>query len=139
MNLSLLEDHCLFLRFLCPDDFILTSHFRAEEKLQQNFDLVYSFWEDDIFDTTSWGWAVPSSFKLEVMVEAVVKVSSWRYNKCWSSTNIPGWWWWLGGLWSNETKLIHISTQVEVVFGVWLDIVLKINFHGWVGGWIKWE
>ena len=32
----------------------------------------------------------------------------------------------------NKTKLIHISTQVEVVFEVWLDIVLKINFHGWV-------
>ena len=33
----------------------------------------------------------------------------------------------------NKTKLIHISTQVEVVFEVWLEIVLKINFHGWVG------
>ena len=36
----------------------------------------------------------------------------------------------------NKTKLIHISTQVEVVFEVWLEIVLKINFHGWVGGWV---
>ena len=26
---------------------------------------------------TSWGWAVPSSVKLEVIVEVVVKVSSW--------------------------------------------------------------
>ena len=39
----------------------------------------------------------------------------------------------MGGLWSNKTKLIHISTQVEVVFEVWLEIVLQINFHGWVG------
>ena len=42
-------------------------------------------------------------------------------------------WWWLGGLRLNKTKLMHISTQVEVVFEVWLEIVLKINFHGWVG------
>ena len=41
----------------------------------------------------------------------------------------------MGRLWLNKTKLIHISTQVEVVFEVWLEIVLKINFHGWVGGW----
>ena len=34
----------------------------------------------------------------------------------------------------NKTKLIHISTQVKVVFEVWLEIVLKINFHRWVGG-----
>ena len=26
---------------------------------------------------TSWGWVVPSSVKLEVIVEVVVKVSSW--------------------------------------------------------------
>ena len=47
----------------------------------------------------------------------------------------------MGGLWLNKTKLIHISTQVEAVFEVWLEIVLKINFHGWVGvdGRIKWE
>ena len=37
----------------------------------------------------------------------------------------------------NKTKLIHISTQVEVVFEVWLEIVLKINFHGWVAGSIE--
>ena len=36
----------------------------------------------------------------------------------------------------NKTKLIHISTRVEVVFEVWLEIVLKINFHRWVGGWV---
>ena len=42
----------------------------------------------------------------------------------------------MGGLWLNKTKLIHISTQVEAVFEVWLEIVLKINFHGWVGGWL---
>ena len=28
-------------------------------------------------EKTSWGWAVPSSVKLEVIVEVVVKVSSW--------------------------------------------------------------
>ena len=31
----------------------------------------------------------------------------------------------------------YISTQVEVVFEVWLEIVLKINFHGWVAGSIE--
>ena len=36
----------------------------------------------------------------------------------------------------NKNKLIHISTQVEVVFEVWFDIVLKINFHRWVGEWV---
>ena len=36
----------------------------------------------------------------------------------------------MGGLWLNKTKLI-----VEAVFEVWLEIVLKINFHRWVGGW----
>ena len=36
-----------------------------------------------------------------------------------------------------KTKLIHISTQVEVVFEVWLEIVLKINFQGWVAGSIE--
>ena len=47
----------------------------------------------------------------------------------------------LGGCWLDKTKLILISTQVEVVVEVWLEKVLKINFHGWVGvgGWIKWE
>ena len=40
----------------------------------------------------------------------------------------------MGGLWLNKTKLIQISTQVEAVFEVWLEIVLKINFHGW--GWV---
>ena len=50
-----------------------------------------------------------------------------------------------GGRWSNKTKLILISTQVEVLVEVGLEKVLKINFHGWVGvggwlaGWIKWE
>ena len=43
----------------------------------------------------------------------------------------------MGGLWLNKTKLIHISTQVEAVFEVWLEIVLKINFHGWVAGSIE--
>ena len=33
----------------------------------------------------------------------------------------------MGGLWLNKTKLIHISTQVEAVFEVWLEIVLKID------------
>ena len=37
----------------------------------------------------------------------------------------------------NKTKLIHISTQDEVVFEVWLEIVLKLNFHGWVAGSIE--
>ena len=37
----------------------------------------------------------------------------------------------------NKTKLIHVSTQVDVVFEVWLEIVLKINFHGWVAGSIE--
>ena len=32
---------------------------------------------------------------------------------------------------------MHISTQVEVVFEVWLEIVLKINFYGWVAGSIE--
>ena len=30
--------------------------------------------------------------------------------------------------------IVLISTQVEVVVEVWLEKVLKINFHGWVGG-----
>ena len=33
----------------------------------------------------------------------------------------------------DKTKSILNSTQVEVVVGVWLEKVLKINFHGWVG------
>ena len=38
----------------------------------------------------------------------------------------------------DKTKLILISTQVEVVVEVGLEKVLKINFHGWVGlgGWL---
>ena len=50
-----------------------------------------------------------------------------------------------GGRWSNKTKLILISTQVEVLVEVWLEKVLKLNFDGWLagggwlGGWIKWE
>ena len=39
----------------------------------------------------------------------------------------------------KKMKLLLISTQVEVVVKVGLEKVLKINFHGWVGGWIKWE
>ena len=52
---------------------------------------------------------------------------------------------WLGGWVLDFTRLMLISTQVEVVVEVWLEKVLKINFHrwvdgwGWVGGWIKWE
>ena len=43
----------------------------------------------------------------------------------------------MGG-WSDKTKLILISTQVEDVVEVWSEKVLKINFHGWVGvgGWL---
>ena len=35
-------------------------------------------------------------------------------------------------------KLVLISTQVEVVVAVGLEKVLKINFHGWVGGVAGW-
>ena len=57
---------------------------------------------------------------------------------------------WLGKG-SDKMKLLLSLTQVEVVVEVWLENVLKINFHGWVGwggwvsgwagvgGWIKWE
>ena len=47
-----------------------------------------------------------------------------------------------GGLWlSDKMELVSISTEFEVVVEVWLEKVLKRNFHGWVGvgGWIKWE
>ena len=41
----------------------------------------------------------------------------------------------LGGCWLDKTKLIIlISTQVEDVVKVWSEKVLKMNFHGWVGG-----
>ena len=50
------------------------------------------------------------------------------------------------GVWKlDKVDLILISTQGEVVFEVGLENVLKINFHGWVGGggwvcgWSKWE
>ena len=43
-------------------------------------------------------------------------------------------WWWLDGWWSDKTILVLISTQVKVVVEVGLGKVLKINFHGWVGG-----
>ena len=34
-------------------------------------------------------------------------------------------------------ELVFISTQFEVVVEVWLEKVLKRNFHGWVvGGWL---
>ena len=38
----------------------------------------------------------------------------------------------------DKTKLILISTQVEVVAEVGLEKVLKINFYRWVGvgGWL---
>ena len=52
---------------------------------------------------------------------------------------VVGWVVVLGGCWLDKTKLILISTQVEDVVEVWSEKVLKINFHGWVGGWIKWE
>ena len=42
----------------------------------------------------------------------------------------------MGEWWSDKTKLVLISTQVEVVVQVWLEKVLKINFHGWVAGWV---
>ena len=37
--------------------------------------------------------------------------------------------------------MIHISTQVEAVFEVWLEIVLKnklsrVGGWGWVSGWV---
>ena len=42
-----------------------------------------------------------------------------------------------GGEWcSDNMKLVLISTQVEVVVAVGLEKVLKIDFHGWVGGWV---
>ena len=43
------------------------------------------FWQTGV---TSWGWAVPSSVKLEFTDEVVVKVSSWSYNLSWSSNTI---------------------------------------------------
>ena len=39
----------------------------------------------------------------------------------------------------DKTKLILISTQVEVVVEVGLEKVLKINVYGWVGGWMNLE
>ena len=35
----------------------------------------------------------------------------------------------MGGWWSDKTKLMIISTQVEVVVEVGLEKGLKINFH----------
>ena len=48
---------------------------------------------------------MPSSVKLKVMVDVVIYVGVQLL-----------FWWWLGGLWLNKIKLIHISTQVKVVF-----------------------
>ena len=44
---------------------------------------------------------------------------------------------WVGGGGWVDCGLI--STQVEAAFEVWLEIVLKIDFHGWVagGGWLE--
>jgi len=55
------------------DSFVLTnstqsiSHFRAEERPQQNFDLVESILEDDIFDTIriNFGDRVPLTISLQ--------------------------------------------------------------------------
>ena len=41
---------------------------------------------------------------------------------------------WVHGGWLNKTKLIQISTQLEVLFEDVKEKVLKINFHRWVGG-----
>ena len=60
---------------------------------------------------------MPSSVQSEVMVEVVVKVSS--CNQSWSSTTFPGAWCWLDGWWSDKTKLMLTSTQVEVGVEVW--------------------
>ena len=42
----------------------------------------------------------------------------------------------MGGWWSDKTKFVLISTQVEVVVEVWLEKVQKINFYWWMGGWL---
>ena len=47
---------------------------------------------------------------------------------------VDGGGWVVRGL--DKTKLILISTQLEVVVEVGLVKVLKINFHEWVGGWV---
>ena len=44
---------------------------------------------------------MPSSVKLEDMVEVVVKVSYLDCNQSWNSTAILGGWWWLDGWWDK--------------------------------------
>ena len=41
---------------------------------------------------------------------------------------------WVRGWRLNKTKLIQISTQLEVVVEDGKEKVLKINFHMWLGG-----
>ena len=64
---------------------------------------------------------MPSSDKLKSIVKVVIKVGVQLL-------------FWVRGWRLNKTKLIQISTQLEVVVKDVKEKVLKINFHRWVGG-----
>ena len=83
---------------------------------------------------TSWGWAAPSSVKLEVKVEVVVKVSSWSRGHS-VLLRLGGW---LGGWGSWEYSHLNSSWSCSwIEVGAELGNSADIVFVWWVGGGVQ--
>ena len=70
---------------------------------------------------------MPISVKLEFTVEVVIKVGVQILFRGGMGVVVG---WCVVGWWLDKTKLILITTQVEVVIKAGLEKVSKIDFHG---------